>query len=76
MKILLIEVISGCEGPCLYLVQPSTGSGYRIAGPKPRGGGHTIYSFKVDLDDLIREAKAHAEQATAAGAAGEVEVPR
>ena len=62
-KKVVIEVISGCEGPCLSVSSPSTGNGYRIAGPKPWGGGEIIHSFKVDLDSLVNEAKRHADDA-------------
>lgn len=51
-----ISIISGPEGPSLYIGDDN--GGHRLAGPKPWGGGQTIHSFKVDLDELIREAEA------------------
>lgn len=39
-------VSSGVEGPSLYL------DGYRIAGPKPWGGGHTLHRFVVETEDM------------------------
>ncbi len=50
-----VEVVSGVEGPSLYVGNGSTGE--RVAGPKPWGGGRTIHKFKVTADDLIRLAK-------------------
>lgn len=49
----LVEVVSGPEGPCL--VVGNEDSGNRVAGPKPWGGGRTIHSFTVDAKS-IREA--------------------
>lgn len=45
------EVISGPEGPCLAVMDG--GSGHRIAGPKPWGGGTTLHTFKVSRKDLL-----------------------
>ncbi len=45
-KIYLIEVVSGKEGPSIYM------NDYRMAGPKPWGGGNTISSFIVRESDL------------------------
>lgn len=39
-------VVSGVEGPSLYL------NDYRIAGPKPWGGGTAKHEWKVDRADL------------------------
>jgi hypothetical protein len=39
-------VVSGVEGPSLYA------NDYRIAGPKPWGGGKVIHRFEVSDDDL------------------------
>ena len=43
-----IELIvsSGVSGPCVYL------NDFRIAGPKPWGGGRTLYSFKVSVQEI------------------------
>ena len=41
-------VSDGVEGPCVYL------NDFRIAGPKPWGGGETLYSFKVSREDLYK----------------------
>lgn len=43
-----IEYISGCEGNCLAI------NDYRIAGPKPWGGGRTICKFGIDDEILER----------------------
>lgn len=45
-EIIQIEVVSGVEGPSLYLDQ------YRFAGNKPWGGGQIIHSWKVSAKDL------------------------
>ena len=54
-KYVTIEVVSGVEGPSLSIMHD--GSGYRLAGPKPWGGGKTVHSFLVDVDELIRQAE-------------------
>ena len=52
----LIEVVQGAEGPCLCIGDEN--GGHRLSGPKPWGGGQTIHSFEVDIEELIREAEA------------------
>ncbi len=41
-----ITVVAGVEGPSVYL------NDYRIAGPKPWGGGKILYQFFADDEDL------------------------
>jgi hypothetical protein len=53
-KVVNIEVGSGVAGNYLSVANPS--GGYRLAGPKPWGGGTTIHSFKVPLKLLIEHA--------------------
>ena len=53
MKIVKVEVVSGCEGPCLCISDES-GSGERISGPKPWGGGKAVHTFAVSVDELKR----------------------
>ena len=48
----LVEVVSGAEGPSLSIGDFDTG--YLVAGPKPWGGGRTIHKFQVKAADLIR----------------------
>jgi hypothetical protein len=55
-----VEVVSGVEGPCLC-VSNEDGSGVRIAGPKPWGGGTTIHRFKVSAADLAEAATERAK---------------
>lgn len=55
-----IEVVNGPEGPSLYIGDES--SGHRLAGPKPWGGGRTVFKFDVAIAELIREARAIAEE--------------
>lgn len=50
-----VEVVSGVEGPCVYIGDED--GGHRLAGPKPWGGGPAIHRFRVDIDELITEAK-------------------
>lgn len=52
-KPLYLEVIQGCEGPCIA-IGDDNGS-HRLAGPKPWGGGRTIHQWKIDPDELLRE---------------------
>jgi hypothetical protein len=51
-----IEVVKGVEGCCLCICDKE-GSGQRISGPKPWGGGQTIHSFEVDIEELIKTIK-------------------
>lgn len=41
-----IEVIQGMGGLCVAI------NGYRVAGAKPWGGGRTLHSWRVKLDDI------------------------
>ncbi|MDH0335138.1 hypothetical protein [Metapseudomonas otitidis] len=50
----IVEVVNGAEGPSLYIGDED--GGYRLAGPKPWGGGKTIHKFTVKLNELVREA--------------------
>ena len=50
----IIEVVNGVEGPSLYI--GDEGSGHRLAGPKPWGGGKTVHKFIVDIAELQKEA--------------------
>ena len=43
-----IEVVEGVAGVAIYI------NAYRIAGPKPWGGGIIRYSFKADRKDIER----------------------
>jgi len=42
-----IIVVPGVEGPSLYI------NSYRIAGPKPWGGGKIINKWKISKEDFI-----------------------
>lgn len=53
-----IDIVEGCEGPSVYICDNSTG--YRVAGPKPWGGGATSRRFTANLDDLKRALESHA----------------
>lgn len=48
-----LEVASGCAGPSLYISDDA--GGYRLAGPKPWGGGVVMHRFKVNIAELKRE---------------------
>jgi hypothetical protein len=56
----LVEVVSGPAGPCLCIGDNSTSE--RVAGPKPWGGGSTVYSFQVAASDLRRLADEYEQQ--------------
>ena len=47
-----ILVVDGVEGPSVYL------NDYRIAGPKPWGGGKVLFRFSTTVHDLERALKA------------------
>ena len=53
-KSILLEVVSGAEGPHISLSSDNGQSGYRIAGPKAWGGGRTIHKFNISPDELRR----------------------
>jgi hypothetical protein len=42
-----IEVVSGVEGPSVYI------NDMRVAGPKPWGGGKVIYLFKAEARHIL-----------------------
>ena len=42
----LIEVMSGAEGPSVYINE------YRVAGPKPWGGGQVLHRFVTTKEDI------------------------
>jgi hypothetical protein len=44
---LLVEVIGGVEGPCLAI------NNYRVAGPKPWGGGTVQRKWRAKGKDLL-----------------------
>lgn len=46
-----LALVKGVEGIGVYL------NDYRIAGPKPWGGGTTVSKWKVDLADIRRALK-------------------
>lgn len=41
-----IKVVAGVEGPSLYV------NDFRVAGPKPWGGGKVLYTFTADATEL------------------------
>lgn len=43
-----LEIIGGVEGDCIAL------NNYRLAGPKPWGGGAVKKSWKVSREDILR----------------------
>ncbi|CAD2261445.1 hypothetical protein PSEUDT2_04146 [Stutzerimonas stutzeri] len=52
----VIEVVSGREGPSLYI--GDGGISHRLSGNKPWAGGNTLHLFTVDIAELVREATA------------------
>lgn len=47
-KHVCIDEIRGCEGNCIAI------NDYRVAGPKPWGGGIVVKNWVADVDDVIR----------------------
>lgn len=43
-----LEYVSGVEGNSIYL------NDFRIAGPKPWGGGKVLKSWEIDKEDVLR----------------------
>lgn len=56
----VIEVVEGVGGPSLYVGDESIS--HRLAGPKPWGGGRTVFKFEVAIAELVREAGALADR--------------
>ena len=57
--IVFIEIVGGCEGDSIS-ISNAEGSGKRICGPKPWGGGNVKQRWKVSIKDIesaLREAK-------------------
>jgi len=48
---LTVEVIRGVEGHCLGI------NNYRVAGPKPWGGGKVIHRFRCTADEALASTK-------------------
>ena len=47
-KTVQVEEISGCEGNCIAINE------YRIACPKPWGGGHVIKKWDARVDHILK----------------------
>lgn len=47
-KHICIDEIKGCEGNCITM------NDYRVAGPKPLGGGIVVKNWVASVDDVIR----------------------
>jgi hypothetical protein len=43
-----VTIVAGVAGPSVYL------NDYRIAGPKPWGGGRVVAEYRADGDDVDR----------------------
>lgn len=56
-----IEIVSGVEGQSLYL------GDYRIAGPKPWGGGTVVKTFTARRKDVEEAMRLHKAALKAAG---------
>jgi hypothetical protein len=54
---LVFEVIHGVNGACLSVSTDGGETGFRLAGPKPWGGGKVIQVFKVSKKELLNELK-------------------
>lgn len=52
-----LEVVDGVEGPCLGVTGPDRRGGFRIAGPKPWGGGRVVHEFTVRGECNLQELK-------------------
>lgn len=60
---LLVEVVSGVEGPCLVI------ENFRVAGPKPWGGGRVYGQWRIDRADLLTRLLSEEERAALAALA-------
>ena len=47
-KTVCIDEVKGCEGNCITM------NDYRVAGPKPWGGGIVVKNWAADVDNIIR----------------------
>lgn len=59
-KTLIIDVTNGVEGPCLCIGNGETG--FRLAGPKPWGGGQAIHKFVVGPAELLKQLRRYAPE--------------
>ncbi len=46
-KLIEVEIVGGVEGDCLVV------NNYRIAGPKPWGGGRSVKTFRIKESDFL-----------------------
>jgi hypothetical protein len=60
-----IETVSGPEGLCLCIGDDN--GGYRLAGPKPWGGGTVVKRFSVNIKELEKQLKLYRRKAKSAG---------
>lgn len=49
-----IEVLRGRDGSSCVCICDENGSGTRVGGSKPWGGGTIIHSWEVDAEELIK----------------------
>lgn len=47
-EMLALEIIEGVEGKCISL------NNYRIAGPKPWGGGKVSWKREISVKDILK----------------------
>ena len=52
-----IDHVAGVEGPSVYV------AGYRVAGPKPWGGGRSVHEWKTTPRDILEALVGRQDQA-------------
>jgi hypothetical protein len=59
-----LQLVEGVEGPSIYL------NGYRIAGPKPWGGGRVVRTWKTTPRDVLEAVRKYVTDASGGGTEG------
>ncbi len=52
MDTVFIEIVGGCEGDSIS-ISDMNGSGRRVCGPKPWGGGRVKRRWEVEVKDIL-----------------------
>ena len=55
----VVAVVGGVEGNSLYVCDKNREPAYRVAGPKPWGGGRVLRLWEVKVSELLREIEQH-----------------
>lgn len=54
-----LALVGGVEGSSLYVCGEDKAPAYRVAGPKPWGGGQVTRTWEVQVVELLEQIKQH-----------------